>query len=114
MLHGCPSLVQSSDDLLKIFDIVGKAAVCPGNPDHQFVSLHQARGSAIRSDRGSGEKVAFIDSNQVIDLTGQCYPATIRRCNCDILFMESVALCASCDRFALLSDLLLSLQQKRP
>ena len=53
----------------------------------------------MQSDRGSGEKLAFVDTKKVTDLTGQCYPGTVVRCDCDILFLENAARCASCDCF---------------
>ena len=50
--------------------------------------------------------MAFIDSNQVMDLTGQYYPATVRRCDCDILFRIVLHVVLHVIVFALLSDLL--------
>ena len=96
VLNDCPLTVQSSDDLMKILEVIDKAVLCLGNPDPQFMSLCQTRGGATWGDRGCGEIVAFIDSNVVVYSIGQSYPSTVRRCDCDILCTDS---CHSCEHF---------------
>ena len=87
---------------MKIVHRVDSAVLCPGNPDHQFISLWQARGGTMRGERRCGEYVAFIDRNKVVDTTGQCHSTTVRRVDCDILCDKEASKtlpCHSCQCF---------------
>ena len=49
------------------------AVLCPGNPEHKFIAICQARGGAIKGERGCGDIVAFVDHSLVFDASGNYY-----------------------------------------
>ncbi len=78
LLRDIPSTVESPSAVMKLLNVVETAIPCPGNPENHFISLVEKRGGSIRSERGSGIAVAYIDTS------GQ-HPSTVRKVGCDLL-----------------------------
>jgi len=73
---------NSSQNIVKDVDC---SVLCPGHPEEQFVSLCQERGGSMKSQRGRGDVVAYVDKTPGIDSTGKTFQSTVRRVDCDIL-----------------------------
>ena len=76
---------SSSKVLPNLIRSVDRARLCPGNPEEQFATICHKRGGEMKGERGTGDRIAFIDSTSVVDSKGQSYPCTVRRVDCDIL-----------------------------
>lgn len=83
------SPLSNTTDRVRLIEEVDKATLCPGNPEEKFIAIGQLRGGEIKGARGSGATVAFIDSTQVTDSTGQHYSRTIRRVDCEVICERS-------------------------
>ena len=72
--------------------------------DQKFVDICQTKGGSINGKRESGNPVAFIDKHDVIESSGQMYPSTVRRVDCDFLCRRSAQFpqrCRLCQMFLL-------------
>ncbi len=67
LLHGIPSTFKSSD-VLNLLLRVENAIVCHGNPESLYVSLVEKRGGSIRSERGCGDSVEYVDSISMVHI----------------------------------------------
>ena len=88
--------------VMTLINRLDSAFVCPGNSDEKFVDDCKKRGGEIKTNRGNGETVAYIDRAPIIDANGKYCDCTIRRVDCDIL-CDPVGLypirCKHCDAF---------------
>lgn len=93
---------SNSAMIAAFIDCLDTAFICPGNSDEKFVIACENKGGIIRTNRGSGETVAYIDRVPTTDWTGKLCNCTIRRVDCDII-CESRGLyphrCKSCNTF---------------
>ncbi len=105
LLHGIPSTLKSSSDVLNLLRRVENAIICPGNRETLYVSLVEKRGGSIRSERGSGDSVGYVDCNSMVHVNGQSHSMTVRRRDCDLLCMRGVNSnqnrCKKCQAFRL-------------
>ncbi len=110
LLHGFPSTLKSSSDILNLLRRVENVIVCPGNPESLYVSLVEKRGGSIRSERGSGDSVEYVDCNSMVHINGESYSITVKRGDCDILCMRGVNSnqnrCKKCQAFVLRLEVL--------
>ena len=97
-----PQTLETSNQISAVVETVNQAFICPGNPDQKFVDVCQNKGGTLNGQRGNGDPVAFIDKHGVIDFSGQKYPCTVRRVDCDFLCGRSAQFpqrCRSCQVF---------------
>ena len=96
------ALASDSAMVMTLINRLDSAFVCPGNSDEKFVDDCKKRGGEIKTNRGNGETVAYIDRAPIIDANGKYCDCTIRRVDCDIL-CDPVGLypirCKHCDAF---------------
>ena len=102
ILESLPPVISTPSDMATIIQSVSQAAICPGNPDEEFVTLCQTRMCTMKRTSGNKETIAFIDHNPVTDLMGQTRKCTIRRVDCDIICKREETFlyrCHSCQSY---------------
>lgn len=83
---------------------VRSAAICPGNPEDEFVTLCQKKGGEIRGNRGNGDVVAVVENKIITNVDGTPHSATVRRIDCQLLCeivpgQNPIQRCKSCRAF---------------
>lgn len=90
-------------DSLKIRNI---AELCLGSAEEDFVEICKMKGGSMKSGKGSGETVAFIDNASFEKSYGKRQLETVRRVDCDLLCKQGGRYpprCISC--YSILSTL---------
>ena len=70
-----------------------KCIICPGNPDHKFVEMAEAKKGKLISRNGD-QVTARLDKAQSVVVDGIMYSSTVRATNCDVLIKGRK--CAAC------------------
>ena len=66
--------ILSTATLQTLLSVLDKAALCPGHPDQQFLSMLDAKKGQLLSR--NGRTVAYVDSHSPVTLNGEEYPKT--------------------------------------
>lgn len=114
LLKEFPRCISSLNVLSDLISAIDRAVRCSGNPDDNFVDLCQKRGGEMKSARGNGDVIAYIDNCTMIDSKGHSHPQTVRRVDCDIICKSTHShhvRCKSCQSFR--SSLRASLSRQR-
>ena len=91
----CTPSTLSIATLQTLLSTLDKAAVCPGHPDQQFLSMLEAKKGKL-SSRDGYTVVAYVDSHCPVTLNGETYPKTVRYSSCQMVVCG--AKCPSCDK----------------
>ena len=89
----CTPSTLSTATLQTLLSILDTAAVCPGHPDQQFLSMLEAKKGKL-SSRDGCTVVAYVDSYCPVTLNGETYPKTVRYSSCEMVV--GGAKCPSC------------------
>ena len=85
LLTEFPLTLSSPTTITNLLSCIHHAAICPGNPDVDFIDLCQKRGGTIKGARGNGDTIAFLDHKPVINSDGQSHPCSVRRVDCEVI-----------------------------
>ena len=103
LLANYPPSIAPPHAAKDLLEQVHRAAICPGNPDPEFLLLCRKRGDAIRGERGHRDVVAFLDEKPSCGHGGGGrHSATVRRIDCDILCAQHGSYpkrCGACQSF---------------
>ena len=85
LLTEFPLTLSSPTTITNLLSCIHHAAICPGNPDVDFIDLCQKHGGTIKGARGNGDTIAFLDHKPVINSDGQSHPCSVRRVDCEVI-----------------------------
>ena len=92
------NLLSTVGQVKNLFKNIGKATICPGNPDERFIEMISDYKKEVMTTN-DGDIVAQIVEGYPINCSGIEYNRTVRTTSCTMLVTDGSIRCSVCNKF---------------